>query len=130
GLLESRVVDPLIHLRVLRHPHVLVASTIGLCNQFVVIALAVFVITYFQVSFGLSPLEAGLLFLPTVLPQAATARLAGRLADTMGPTIPIFVGMATMAAAMIGVSYGAEHRSYLAMVPAMVAFGIGIALVV
>jgi EmrB/QacA subfamily drug resistance transporter len=130
GLVESRIDDPLIHLRVLRHPHVLVASTIGLCNQFVVIALAVFAITYFQVSFGLSPLEAGLLFLPTVLPQAVTARLAGRLADTVGPAIPIIAGMATMAIAMAWVSYGAEHHSYLTMIPPMVAFGIGIALVV
>jgi EmrB/QacA subfamily drug resistance transporter len=130
ALVEARVDEPLIHLRVLRHPHVLVASTVGLCNQFVVIALAVFAITYFQVSFGLSPLEAGLLFLPTVLPQAATARLAGRLADTSGPAIPIVAGMATMAIAMVGVSYGAEHHSYLAMIPPMVAFGIGIALVV
>jgi EmrB/QacA subfamily drug resistance transporter len=130
GLVEARVDDPLIHLRVLRHPHVLVASTVGLCNQFAVIALAVFAITYFQVSFGLSPLEAGLLFLPTVLPQAATARLAGRLADTVGPAIPIVAGMATMAVAMVGVSYGAEHHSYLTMIAPMVAFGIGIALVV
>jgi EmrB/QacA subfamily drug resistance transporter len=130
GLVEARVDDPLIHLRVLRHRHVLVASTVGLCNQFVVIALAVFAITYFQVSFGLSPLEAGLLFLPTVLPQAATARLAGRAADNVGPAIPIVAGMATMAAALTWVSYASEQHSYLMMIPPMVAFGIGISLVV
>jgi EmrB/QacA subfamily drug resistance transporter len=130
GLVEARADDPLIHLRVLRHPHVLVASTVGLCNQFVVIALAVFAIAYFQVSFGLSPLEAGLLFLPTVLPQAVTARLAGKLADTVGPAIPIVAGMATMAVAMLWLSYGAEQHSYLMMIAPMLAFGIGIALVV
>jgi len=127
---EARVDEPLIHLRVLRHPHVLVASTVGLCNQFVVIALAVFAITYFQVSFGLSPLAAGLLFLPTVVPQAFTARVAGRLADNVGPTIPIVTGMGAMAVSMVWLSYAAEQHSYLATIPPMVAFGVGIAMVV
>jgi len=130
GLVEARVDDPLIHLRVLRHRHVLVASTVGLCNQFVAVALAVFAVTYFQVSFGLSPLEAGLLYLPTVLPQVVTSRLAGRVADSVGPAVPIVVGMAILSLAMIGVSYAAEEQSYVAMIPAMVVFGIGISLVV
>jgi predicted MFS family arabinose efflux permease len=65
-----------------------------------------------------------------VLPQAVTSRLAGRLADTVGPTIPIVVGMAAMAAAMLGVSFAAEAHSYVATIPAMFAFGVGVALVV
>ena len=86
--------------------------------------------SYFQVRFGLSPLEAGLLYLPTVLPQVVTSRLAGRVADSVGPAVPIVVGMAILSLAMIGVSYAAEEQSYVAMIPAMVVFGIGISLVV
>ena len=59
-----------------------------------------------------------------------TSRLAGRVADSVGPAVPIVVGMAILSLAMIGVSYAAEEQSYVAMIPAMVVFGIGISLVV
>jgi EmrB/QacA subfamily drug resistance transporter len=128
-IIEGRVVDPLVHRGVLRHPAMIAASTAGFCTQFVIIAFTVFGIIYLQVIFGLSPLESGLAILPAIIPQAFIARRAGRLADAIGPTVPIIAGMGTMALALVWISLVAEHRSYPAMVPALVAFGVGIALV-
>jgi MFS family permease len=94
------------------------------------IGFNLFGMIYFQTIFGLSPIDAGLLFLPAVVPQVVVPRLAGHLADAIGPTVPVVVGMATIGAALAWVSFVAEQPRYLAMVPALVAFGIGIALVI
>jgi EmrB/QacA subfamily drug resistance transporter len=130
AVVERRVEDPLLHLEVLRHRHVVAAGTVGFCFQFVMIGFNLFGMIYFQTIFGLSPIDAGLLFLPAVVPQVVVPRLAGHLADAIGPTVPVVVGMATIGAALAWVSFVAEQPRYLAMVPALVAFGIGIALVI
>lgn len=128
-VVEHRVDEPLVHPEILRHRQVLTASTLGFCAHFVIVALTVYGLVYFQVISGLTPLEAALLLLPTVVPQLFIARRAGQLADTIGPVLPITVGMSAVAVALVWLSLVAEGGSYFAIVPALTLFGAGVALV-
>jgi EmrB/QacA subfamily drug resistance transporter len=127
-LQEARVRDPLIRLAILRDRHMKAASIVGFFSQFAAFAFIVLGVSFVQKAFGLSAFVAGLVLLPRVLPRLLLSRRAGRLADTVGPTLPIGVGMALIAATMAAVSVAAS-QSYLVMVFAFFAIGIGFALV-
>jgi len=108
-------------------PIVLVASTVGLCNQFVVIAPGpCSPITYFQVQLrGCRRSRRGSCSCRPCCPRRRRRAWPADWPTPWARPFPIVAGMATMAIAMVGVSYGAEHHSYLTMILPMVAFGIG-----
>lgn len=81
---------------VLRPPRIL-----GFSANFVIVAHTVYGLVYFQVISGLTPLQAALFLLPTVTPQLFIARWAGHLADTIGPILPITMGMSAVAVALV-----------------------------
>lgn len=53
-----------------------------------------------QVVRGLNPLQAGLVLAPAALGTAITMPLGGRIADRIGPRIPVTVGLAIIAGAV------------------------------
>jgi EmrB/QacA subfamily drug resistance transporter len=130
AIVETRVHEPLLDLRALRGRTVVAACTAGFGYQFVMLALNVFLMIYFQTIFGLSPLQAGLLFLPALIPEALLARYVGRVADRTGPAITLTSGLALIALALGLISFLAQGHSYLALVAPLVIFGCGLALVV
>ncbi len=85
------------------------------------------VVLQLQVVAGFSPLLAGLCLLPvTVLMLLLSAR-GGALAERMGPRLPMTVGPAVCAAAMVLLSRIGPGASYLAAVlPPMALLGLGL----
>jgi EmrB/QacA subfamily drug resistance transporter len=128
-VIESRVAQPLLHTRVLRHPRMIAATTAGFTCQFVVLAVTVYGLVYLQVVLGVGPLDAALLLMPLVVPQILLARHAGHLADRVGPAVPIVAGMVLMAVGAVLISLAGAARSYAAMAPAFVLLGVGVAVV-
>lgn len=126
---EHRVRRPLMHLAVLRNRGVAIASTVGFCVNFASVAFTVYGLIYFQVVFGLSPLEAGLAVLPAFLPGVFFERGVGRLADTVGPAIPMVAGLGALAISMVWVSAVAQGHDYLALLPPVILYGVGYTLV-
>ena len=100
----------------------------GFFSQFAAFSLVILGVTFVQKDFGLSAFLAGLVFLPRLVPELLFARRAGHIADVVGPTLPIGVGMAVIAAAMAAVSVLAD-RGYLVLVVAFAAVGLGVAMV-
>jgi hypothetical protein len=77
---------------------------------------------------GLSPLAAGSSLLPvTVIMFLLSARM-GRLAQTMGPRLPMSVGPLIAAAGLAWMGLIEAHSSYLgAVLPPVLVFGLGLA---
>jgi EmrB/QacA subfamily drug resistance transporter len=125
---EARAREPLIRPEIMRHRHMIAASAVGFFSQFAAFSLVILGVTFVQKAFGLSAFLAGLVFLPRLLPELLFARRAGHIADVVGPTVPIGIGMAVIAAATAAVSVLAD-RSYLVLVVAFAAVGLGVAMV-
>lgn len=82
---------------------------------------------------GASEASIGLLFLPGTLLMAALSSSAGRLADRIGPRLPIAAGSLVVAGAFAGLALLAQmhiHAFWSGVLPLMLLFSAGMTLVV
>lgn len=82
---------------------------------------------------GMSEAEGGLIFVPLSAAIAVLSGPVGKLSDRIGPRLPIAAGslVVTVAFAGLALAVGSGFRSFwLAVFPAMVVLGLGMALVV
>ncbi|WBB61557.1 MFS transporter [Streptomyces sp. WMMC500] len=120
-VVESRVADPLVPLRLLRNRSLLV----GMGTLFLFLGAlsgSYFVLTtYMQALLGFSALEAGLGFLPlSLLAAVAASVVAPRMLNRWGMRTTLVTSMGGIAAGMTGVGVVvAEDGSYWAMLPGM-----------
>jgi EmrB/QacA subfamily drug resistance transporter len=93
---------------------------------------AVFLTTqYLQVVSGDSPLETGLQVLPWTATPMVVAPLAGMLADRMGERWILATGLALQATGLGSIALVAGRATpYLALVPGLMAAGVGISMAV
>jgi EmrB/QacA subfamily drug resistance transporter len=84
---------------------------------------------YMQNILGYSPLRAGAAFLPMTVLVVAVAPIAGKLSDRLGSRWLLTLGMTLVAAQLLYLSRVGVHESYVSLLPAMVAGGIGMACV-
>jgi hypothetical protein len=61
--------------------------------------------------------------------MVVVAPLAGRWYDRSGGRPPLVVGFAVLAAAGVALALGVQHRTYLAVLPGLLLYGIGLAFV-
>ncbi len=78
---------------------------------------------------GMDPGVAGLALVPTTVPMVAVAPLAGRWYDRVGGRIPLVVGFALLALSGLTLAITVHARNYWVILPGLVIFGIGLALV-
>jgi EmrB/QacA subfamily drug resistance transporter len=84
-----------------------------------------------QVSLGYSPVGAGAASLPVTAIMLALSSRGGALAQRIGPRLPLTVGPLGIAAGMVLMTRVGPGSSYLgAVLPAVIVFGLGLALVV
>lgn len=83
-----------------------------------------------QVVHQLTPLAAGLVLAPAAFGTAATMPLGGRIADRIGPRIPVLVGLIVVAAAVWQLAHLSPSTSRTAIVLLMMAQGAGFGLAV
>tara|TARA_R110000868_G_scaffold8205_8_gene42807 strand:- start:8324 stop:9730 length:1407 start_codon:yes stop_codon:yes gene_type:complete len=91
--------------------------------------LIIFWSMYFQSVLGYSPLMTGVLLLPWVIPGLFMPPLSGYMRDNYGPRLPIIIGLIFVIVASAWVAYFAYLDSYAWLFPAMLAYGVGHALV-
>ncbi len=78
-----------------------------------------------------SALRSGLALLPVTAIMLVFSARSGRLASRIGPRLQMSVGPVVVGAGLIGLTRATRHGSYWSMVlPAVVVFGIGLALTV
>jgi MFS transporter, DHA2 family, methylenomycin A resistance protein len=108
-----------------RRPLAAASAVAGLMNLCSLGAL--FLLTQvFQDAHRLSPLAAGLLLLPAMLPLPLLGTTAGRLTSRIGPWRASALGLAVAAAGLAGVAASIGGPVYPALLPSLALWGAGL----
>jgi len=130
-LLETRVREPLVPLRLFKIRNVSVANLIGVLWSVAMFSLFFLAALYLQLVLGYSPLEVGLAFLPSNLIMGAfSLGLSAKIVMRFGIKTPIVIGMTLIAAGLLLFARAPVDGSFLVdVLPAtvIVGFGVGVA---
>ena len=127
---ESRVDAPLLPLRLFRDRSFSVANVVGLTFSFGVFGSIFILIQFLQVVQAYTPLGAGVATMPWTMAPMVIAPLAGLIAPRVGTRLLIIVGLTLQAFGVLWLSATmSADVTYLTMLPAFIAAGIGMGLV-
>lgn len=126
-VLESRVRDPLMPLRLFRVRSLAVANVIGVLWAAAMFAWFFISALYMQLALGYTPMQIGLAFLPSNLIMAAfSIGLSAKLVMRFGLKLPIAAGMLLAAAGLGLFAVAPNGGSFLVHVlPGMLLLGVG-----
>lgn len=130
GVLETRVANPLIPMRIFRDRSVTIGSIAVLLNFFALFGVLFFISLYLQSVHGYSAVGAGVRTLPLTLLFVVSSPLSGALTGRFGPRVPIMLGLLAVGISMVALLALDSESSYTVLWPPMVGIGIGIGLVV
>jgi EmrB/QacA subfamily drug resistance transporter len=127
---ELRARSPIVDLAVFRRRHfsdpiaISAAVSVGLTSVFLFISI------YYQSIRGLSPLSAGLLYLPTTVPIIALSPIASRVADRFGPArvVPGAVLVGAAGLVLLGGITPNTSVAVLALAQLLIGVGVGLSL--
>ena len=102
GIIEPRIKEPLVDLRLFRHRLFLLANLSGLLNGIARGAVLFLLIFFLQGPYGQNPLRAGLLLIPFGAAFMIIGPLSGRLSDRIGSKILAPVGLGISALGLLG----------------------------
>lgn len=128
-LRERRAHNPLMSFGLLgRHRNYLGATLsqglAGVCEMGLGVILPLILI----LNLGMDPALAGLALIPTTLPMIALAPVAGRWYDKAGGRPPLMAGFACLALSGVALAIGVGHDTYLALLPGLLLYGVGLAI--
>lgn len=128
---EQRVRAPMLPLEIFRSRQFTAANLVTLI-VYASLAITFFLLViHFQQVLGYSPTQAGAAMLPVTAVMVALSAAAGRLADRIGPRLPMTAGPLGIAAGLVMVSGVEPGATYVgAVLPGLLAFGLGLSLTV
>jgi EmrB/QacA subfamily drug resistance transporter len=129
GLIERSSSAPIVDFAFFRSRSFAGANLVGFFVSFAMFAMFFFLALYMQNILGFSPLETGVRFLPSTVMVIAMGPIAGRLTDRIGPRPLIVAGLVLIAASMLWQSRITVDTGFGYLLPAFVAMGLGIGLV-
>jgi EmrB/QacA subfamily drug resistance transporter len=126
--IESRVVAPLVPLRLFRLRNVAVSNGVGILWAAAMFAWFFLAALYLQLVLGYDPLHVGLAFLPANLIMGAfSLGLSARIVMRFGVRVPIAVGMGLVAVGLALFARAPVDGTFLVdVLPSMVVLGIGV----
>ncbi|MGE3286002.1 MAG: MFS transporter [Pseudonocardia sp.] len=127
---EHRARNPLMSLPMLRHHRNYLGATVsqalaGMAEM----GLGVIFPLLLILNLEMSPALAGVALAPATLPMILLAPLAGRWYDRAGGRPPLALGFGVLAIAGVALAAGALLHSYPAILPGLLLYGVGLALV-
>jgi EmrB/QacA subfamily drug resistance transporter len=129
-LIESRAAAPIMPLDILRLRTVSSGNAVAFLASAASLPMFYLLGLFLQEVLGLSPLQAGLAFLPVSLGIIAGSFAGSMLVPKFGPRIPMVAGAALAAASQVWLSFTTAGGSYAAdVLPQSVLLGIGIGMV-
>jgi predicted MFS family arabinose efflux permease len=124
-VIERRSPAPVVDFAFFRARSFVGANVVAFTISFAMFAVFFFTTLYLQNVLHYSPLETGVRFLPTTLVVMVAGPLAGRLADRIGPRIPLVIGLACVTVSLAWQSRITVDTSFGYLLPAFVILGVG-----
>lgn len=121
---ENKISNPLVELDLFKNKTFSLLFSVLLIIQSVNIVF-VFWAIFLQNVLHFTPLQAGVLLLPTMLPVIVMAPIGGHLRDQYGATLPMFCGSLLIILSIIWIGIFSHHQSYTILFPGLLGFGIG-----
>src|SRR4051812_17731661 len=121
---ERRAPWPMLPLRFFRIPAFAAGNVVGFVLSLGMFGFFFFLSLYMQSIHGYSPLETGIRFLPMTLMFVASSPVGGRLAQAVGPRLPMTIGLFLCAAAFLVLSTVGASAPYLVLAPTFMAIGV------
>ncbi len=128
-VIEGRVKAPIVEFPLFASRNFVGANLVALIVTFAMLAQFFFIAIYMQDVLGLSPVEAGVRFLPATLMIVAIAPIAGRLTDLIGPRWLIGGGLSLVTISLYWLTTIDIGTTYADIWPSFVLMGIGMAFV-
>jgi len=127
--IELRVAAPMVEFSLFRTRQFIGSNLVAFIITFAMMGTFFFMAIYMQDILGFGALEAGIRFLPTTVVIAVVAPIAGRLADRLGPAMPMSAGLAVLAVSMFMFAGIDTATTYAGLLVPFILMGLGIALV-
>jgi EmrB/QacA subfamily drug resistance transporter len=127
--IERRSPAPVVDFAFFRSRQFFGASAVAFMVTFAMFAMFFFLALYMQNILGYSPLETGVRFLPTTLLVMVAGPISGRLSDSVGPRWLMTGGLLIIAVSLLWQSRVTVDTSFGYLLPAFMAMGLGIGLV-
>ena len=125
-LIELRVEQPLVEMRLFASRNFSVDVGVLGAVQFTLMGLTVFGAIWIQNVLGFDPIQAGLSLLPITIPVLFAAPIAGRFYDRIGPRLLVGMGTALGAIGFAWCALFLDKESFAWLVPGYVLMGVGI----
>ena len=133
-LVELRVREPLIDVRLFKIRGVWTAHVVALVFGFAMFGTFVLVPTLLQLpvltgyGFGKTVSQSGLFLLPTVIMMVIAGPIAGFLVRSVGPKVPMLLGALSVTAAFVIPAFSHVHLWQVVVSGVLTGIGIGLAL--
>ncbi len=122
--------QPLLSFSLLRrHPNYLGATLSQVIGGMAEMGLALLFPLLLILNLQLTPAVAGLALIPATIPMVVVAPLAGRWYDRRGGRLPLVTGFAVLVCAGVLLASGVQTNDYLWILPGLLVFGVGLAIV-
>jgi MFS transporter, DHA2 family, methylenomycin A resistance protein len=126
-LAERRAPSPMLPLGLFRRPAFSTANAVAGAMNLGTLGLLFLLTMFLQVVQHRSALAAGVAVLPLFVPLAVLAPVAGRVAARTGPAAPMVAGLLLAAVGVGLLATWSVSSAYADLVPALLAWGVGIA---
>jgi DHA2 family methylenomycin A resistance protein-like MFS transporter len=125
-MVERRSSHPMLPLGLFRRPAFTTANAVAGTMNLATLGMLFVLTLYLQDVQHRSALAAGLALLPLFTPLSVLAPLGGRITAAAGPRWPMAAGLVAAGAGIAGLVAADADTSYLQLVPALLAWGIGL----
>jgi DHA2 family methylenomycin A resistance protein-like MFS transporter len=124
---ERRARDPLLPLGLLRRPAFVTANGVAGAMNLATLGLLFVVTLYLQDVRHDRALVAGIVLLPLFAPLSVLAPVGGRIVARTGPRMPMLGGLVVAAIGVGLLTLSGAGTGYLALLPAVLLWGVGLA---
>jgi len=114
---ETRVQQPMLPLRLFRRPDFSGAQIAAFAISASFFALFLYTTLYLQEVLGLSPIEAGLVYLPGTILMFAVSAATAQLTRRIRPGLLVVAGLALVAGGLALMTLAGAHSSWTALLP-------------